>query len=56
MQISDMFGCDLVICAVRYKCLDELVEEGTTGFMFDEPEHFALLFVELLSGDASVIR
>jgi len=52
MKISDMFGCGLPVCAVRYNCLDELVEEGTTGFMFDEPEHLASLFVKLLSGDA----
>ena len=31
-----MFGCQLPVLAVRYACIDELVEDGRNGLLFDD--------------------
>jgi hypothetical protein len=35
-QVVDMFGCQLPVLAVRYACIDELVEDGRNGLLFDD--------------------
>jgi beta-1,4-mannosyltransferase len=51
MKVVDMLGCGLPVLAYRYKCIEELVKYGKTGFLFrDEQELcdqiFGLLFEE----------
>ena len=50
MQIVDMFGCGLPVCAARYKCIDELVKENHTGLLFHSPQQLSLQLVQLFQG------
>ena len=34
MKILDMYGAGLPVCAAKYACLSELVDEGVTGWTF----------------------
>ncbi len=40
-QVVDMFGCGLPVLAVRYQCIDELVEENKNGLLFDDESSLA---------------
>ncbi|XP_067121934.1 chitobiosyldiphosphodolichol beta-mannosyltransferase-like isoform X3 [Centruroides vittatus] len=48
MKIVDMFGCKLPVCAVSYKCLDELVKVGENGLMFKDAKELASQLQDLL--------
>ncbi|ESN99850.1 hypothetical protein HELRODRAFT_101462 [Helobdella robusta] len=50
MKVVDMFGCHLPVCAVRYKCINELVVEGKSGWLFDDSKQLCQLFLDLLKG------
>ena len=41
MKIVDMFGCGLLVCSIRYACIDELVKENVNGLIFDDANHLA---------------
>jgi beta-1,4-mannosyltransferase len=45
-----MFGAGLPVCAVRYQCIDELVDDGRTGLLFDSPKDLAQQLLSLLRG------
>jgi beta-1,4-mannosyltransferase len=34
MKVLDMYGTGLPVCAAKYECISELVEEGVTGWTF----------------------
>ena len=45
-----MFGAGLPVCALAYKCIGELVEDGETGLLFDSPEKLCDQLQSLLKG------
>lgn len=50
MKIVDMYGGGLPVCALRYSCLHELVEEGRTGLMFTSADNLAQQFLDIFEG------
>ena len=36
MQVLDMYGCGLPVCAANYACIGELVKDGRNGLLFNE--------------------
>lgn len=50
LQVVDMFGCGLPVCAASYDCIGELVEEGQTGLLFDSYQQLADQWVALFQG------
>jgi len=50
MKILDMFGASLPVCAINFECLDELVQDGHNGLVFEEPKQLADQLQQLLTG------
>lgn len=50
MKVVDMFGCGLPVCALRFACLDELVQDGANGRVFGDATELAKQLTEVLSG------
>mmetsp|Transcript_21948 Transcript_21948/g.32703 ORF Transcript_21948/g.32703 Transcript_21948/m.32703 type:complete len:488 (-) Transcript_21948:195-1658(-) len=48
MKVVDMFGCGLPVCAHRFACVDELVEDGKNGYTFDDAKTLASSLCKLL--------
>ncbi|KAJ3052463.1 mannosyltransferase [Rhizophlyctis rosea] len=47
MKIVDMFGCELPVCAMGFKCIDELVQHDRNGLIFGNATELCQQFVEL---------
>jgi beta-1,4-mannosyltransferase len=45
-----MFGCGLPVCAAEYRCIGELVSDGTNGLLFDSASKLAAQLTELFEG------
>ena len=50
MQVVDMFGCGLPVCAAAYSCIGELVKEGETGLLFSSSQELAQQWLQLFQG------
>ena len=50
MQVVDMFGSGIPVCAARYKCISELVLDGQNGFIFSTHKELAACWARMLAG------
>jgi beta-1,4-mannosyltransferase len=50
MKVVDMFGCGMPVLARNFACLDELVQDGVNGRVFDTPEELAAVLMSTLQG------
>ena len=50
LQVVDMFGCGLPVCALSYSCITELVKDGKTGLLFSSAQGLAEHLAALLHG------
>lgn len=50
MKVVDMFGAKVPALALKFKCIDELVEEKTNGYLFDDSEQLSRQIIELSRG------
>lgn len=54
MKIVDMFGCGLPVCSIRYACIDELVQDGQNGLIFDDASMLAKQLKRLSSSKSDL--
>lgn len=50
MQVVDMFGSGLPVCALSYSCISELVTDAETGLLFSSPKQLSEQLVQLFTG------
>ena len=50
LQVVDMFGCGLPVCAKAFSCIGELVTDGQDGLLFSSPQQLAEQSQVLLQG------
>ncbi len=50
VQVLDMYGCGLPVCAARYACIGELVKDGRNGLLFSEAGELADQLLALFDG------
>lgn len=50
MKVVDMFGSGLPVCAYKYQCLDELVQDGINGLTFSTSEELAKHVIDWFKG------
>jgi beta-1,4-mannosyltransferase len=50
MKVVDMFGVHLPVCAVDFKCLNELVQHAKNGYVFNTSQELASQITHLLGG------
>ena len=50
LQVVDMFGSRLPVCAAGYSCINELMQEGHNGLLFTSAEGLADCLQRMLEG------
>lgn len=48
IKILDYFGCEVPVCAYKFSCLHELVQDDVNGRTFEKPDELATILLELL--------
>jgi len=48
MKVLDFYGCEVPVCAVDFTCLNELVQDGENGRVFQSDKELASQMFELL--------
>ena len=56
IKILDYFGCEVPVCAYRFPCLNELVQDDVNGRTFEKADELSEILVELLEPLASSKR
>ena len=50
MKVVDMLGCGAPVCALRFRCLDELVRPGENGEVFSDARELSAALQRMLGG------
>eukprot|EP00049_Salpingoeca_infusionum_P001439 m.48268 g.48268 ORF g.48268 m.48268 type:complete len:471 (-) comp11024_c0_seq1:1482-2894(-) len=50
MKVVDMFGCGLPACALSFKCIGELVQDGVNGCLFNTADELCDQLKKIFSG------
>ncbi|PIC42093.1 hypothetical protein B9Z55_009281 [Caenorhabditis nigoni] len=50
MKVVDMFGAKIPALALKFKCIDELVEDRVNGYLFEDSSQLSRQIVELSRG------
>ncbi|XP_068618517.1 chitobiosyldiphosphodolichol beta-mannosyltransferase [Battus philenor] len=50
MKVVDMFGAGLPVCAVSFRCLEELVQDGINGYVFRTSDELSKLIIGWFDG------
>eukprot|EP00522_Entomoneis_paludosa_P010385 CAMPEP_0172443020 /NCGR_PEP_ID=MMETSP1065-20121228/3328_1 /TAXON_ID=265537 /ORGANISM="Amphiprora paludosa, Strain CCMP125" /LENGTH=504 /DNA_ID=CAMNT_0013193081 /DNA_START=121 /DNA_END=1635 /DNA_ORIENTATION=- len=53
IKILDYFGCEVPVCAYRFPCLNELVQDDVNGRTFEKPDELSTILLDLLEPLAS---
>lgn len=48
MKIWDMFGSGIPVCAVSFRCLNEVMDHGVNGYIFDNSSALAAQLLSVL--------
>lgn len=48
MKVVDMFGCGLPVCAIKYPCINELIENNKNGILVSDSSELSNALKELL--------
>ncbi|KAI8811334.1 glycosyl transferases group 1-domain-containing protein [Cladochytrium replicatum] len=49
MKVVDMFGCGLTVCALKFSCIDELVQHQKNGLIFENADELSRQLMDLFS-------
>ena len=50
VQVVDMYGCGLPVCAAAYQCISELVSHGHNGLLFTCADELLRHLLDVLEG------
>jgi len=56
MKVADMFGSGLPVCAVKFNCIGELIEENQNGKIFETPAQLCNNLYQLLENPVEIAK